>query len=48
MRAMSNTTSKKTKSKANKSTKSRKRGRGIHSIHNGSGEFKFTQINDYL
>ena len=39
---------KKTKKSGSKSKKFQKLSDDIHSIHTGKGEFKFTQINDYL
>lgn len=39
---------KKSKKTSSKSKKSKKISNDIHTIHNGKGEFKFTQINDYL
>ena len=39
---------KKSKKSAYKSRKSKKISSDIHKIHSGKGEFKFTQINDYL
>jgi len=40
--------SKKAKRKGSKSRKSKHFNNDIHNIHNGKGEFKFTQISDYL
>ena len=41
-------TKKNSKKSSSKSRKLQKFNNDIHTIHNGKGEFKFTQINDYL